>query len=363
MTAVPCEPGPNPSGPNLFGRVTIILVNWNGWSDSIACIESCLALDYPAFRILLCDNDSGDGSVEKILAWAKGEGEVARDPASPVPVEAPRRPRGVALLDRKAAERGEDGDGAELLIIRTGGNLGFAGGNNVGLRWAMAQGSDWCWLLNNDTVVPRDALAHLVKCAAGDPRIGLCGSTLMEYGAPDRVQAYAGAIDLRNFRGRHLGAGHPLANLDQAILDDPVRPQELLYPIGASILVSADFLASTGLMEESYFLYYEEADWVIRAGAQFRVAIARDSLVYHKHGASAGSTSDGRSARSTAFLYRSRLLIARRLAPGQMPQVVLSILSEAARSLLRGRKGRVIGAWRALLGLVRVPTPSKEASA
>lgn len=336
-------------------QVAIILVNWNGWRDSIACIESCLALDDAVFRIIVCDNASGDGSIDRIMAWARGDEHLESDPASPVKVSEPRRPRGVALLDRESAERGEDGDGAELLVVATGANLGFAGGNNVGLRWAMARGADYGWLLNNDTVVPTDALSRLVACMEADPRVGLCGSTMIEYSRPNHLQGYAAAVDLRTFRGRHLGAGRLVAELDQAMLDDHVRVHEMLYPIGASILVSAAFISKVGLMEESYFLYYEEADWTLRGEPDFTAAVARHSVVYHKVGASAGSTPQGVSARSVGFLYRSRLRIARRLAPGRTPRVVFGILEEACRALLRGRRGRVIGAVNALTGRVAVP--------
>lgn len=341
--------------PGTSARVAIILVNWNGWRDTIACIESCLALDHPAFRILVCDNASADGSVEAIAAWARGETEAARDPASPVTLAAPRRPSGITILDRAAAERGDDGDDAELLIVPTGANLGFAGGNNVGLRWAMAQDCAFAWLLNNDTVVPPNALRELIAKPVADASIGLCGSTMVEYAHPTTLQGYAAAINLRNFRSRHLGAGLPATALGQARRDDAVRPHETLYPIGASILVTAAFLAEVGLMEEGYFLYYEEVDWVLRGRTRFRVGIASDSIVYHKVGASAGSTPQGVSARSVQFLYRSRLRAARRLAPSQMPWVILGIVEEAARALLRGRHGRVIGAARALTGRVRIP--------
>lgn len=335
--------------------VAIVMVNWNGWEDTIACIQSCLALDYPAFRIVVCDNGSRDQSLERITAWARGEMSISMDPASPVPSLAPRLPRSVATFDRAAAEAGDDGNDAELVLIDTGGNLGFAGGNNVGLRWTLAREIDHAWLLNNDTVVPADALTHLVDAAAADPRVGLIGSTMIEYHRPDTLQAYAGAIDLRTFRGRHLGTGRHADAVEAAVAADPLRTHELLYPIGASMLATGPFLRSVGLMEESYFLYYEEADWVLRARPAFRAGLAPASRVYHKIGASAGSTPQGISARSVGFLYRSRLRAARRFAPGQLPRVTLGILDEVARALAKGRRGRAIGAFDALTGRVKVP--------
>lgn len=335
--------------------VAIVMVNWNAWQDTIACIQSCLALDYPAFRIMVCDNGSHDGSLERIAEWASGEVKAPVHPACPVPLPAPRLPRGVAKLDRAAAEDGDDGEGAELVLVDTGGNLGFAGGNNVGLRWMLARGIDHAWLLNNDTVVPPDALARLVDEALADPGLGLIGSVMIEYHRPDTLQAYAGAIDLRTFRARHLGSGWPANAVGAAIAADPLRAHEVLYPVGASMLATGPFLRWVGLMEESYFLYYEEADWVLRARAVFRASLAPASRVYHKIGASAGSTPQGVSSRSVGFLYRSRLLAARQFAVGQLPRVTLGILAEAGRALVKGRTGRAIGAFNALTGRVRVP--------
>lgn len=339
--------------------VAIVLVNWNGWQDTIACIRSCLKLTGHSFRILVCDNDSSDGSVERIMAWARGEAGFEPDPSSPVPLDISRLPDGVALLDRAAAERGDEAGGAELILVRTGGNLGFAGGNNVGLRWALARGCGHAWLLNNDTVVPPDALLTLVETMAKDGRIGLCGSLLLEYHAPEKVQACAGAVDLRTFRGRHIGPGLAVADghgIKRLCAGADLKTFELLYPVGASMLVSRAFLTDVGLMEEAYFLYYEEADWVLRGQARYRMAIATDSHVYHRHGASAGSTPQGFSARSVGFLYRSRLRIARQFAPGRLPQVAGSILLDAAKGLARGRTAKLRAAFRALTGRVAVPS-------
>lgn len=335
--------------------IAIILVNWNGWEDTIGCIRSCLALENVDFRIVVCDNASGDGSVQRIMAWANGDLDVPADPRSPAPVANPRLPRGTALLDRTSAEAGDNASGAELIIVETGGNLGFAGGNNVGLRWALARGASHAWLLNNDTVVPTDALAEMTAHLEANPEIGLCGSAMIEYGNPGRLQGYAGAMDLATFSGRHLAEGLPSSDPDAALARDPLRKNEVLYPIGASMLVTDQFLREVGLMEESYFLYYEEADWALRARGKFGVAIAPRSRVFHKVGASAGSLTEGVSAFSSGLLYRSRLMLARRFGHGLSPRLTLAISNELLRALIRGRKGQVIGMLKALLGRVKVP--------
>lgn len=347
------------------GKTAIVLVNWNGWRDSIACIRSCLTLRDAPFRIILCDNASADGSVDHILSWARGEVAAETDPHSPVPLT-DALPKGVALLDRAAAEAGDDGGDAQLIVVSTGGNLGFAGGNNVGLRWAMARDFDYMWLLNNDTVVPPDALSTLIAHHdAGDGKRGPCGSVLLEYEDPAHVQALAGALNMRNAQGRHLGVGLNAGELspigDVATLPG-VGAQDLVYPVGASMLVSRAFVDQVGLMEESYFLYYEEADWVCRARGRFTPAIAAASHVYHRHGASAGSTSDGRSVGSVSFLYRSRLLFARRFIGKRPLSVVVSMAEEAARALARGRTAKLRAMTRAMRGKVSVPYAGRTSS-
>lgn len=335
--------------------IAIILVNWNGWQDTVACVRACLALEGVEVRIVVCDNASNDGSVDQIESWARGSLDVPVDPASPVPLSGERLPQGVAILDRAQAEADDDAGGAELVIVRTGANLGFAGGNNVGMRWALQRGASHCWLLNNDTVVPPDALSKLVLHMQGAPQTGLCGSVMAEYHQPEQLQGYAGAMSMKTFRGRHLGAGMPSSAPLDAMQSDPLRPDEILYPIGASMLASRTFLEEVGLMDEQYFLYYEEADWVLRAGDKFDISIAPASMVYHKVGASAGELAKGMSASSAGFLYRSRLLAAQKWARAGRGRVIVGILEEMLRGLLRGRRGVFNGGLRALSGKVTPP--------
>lgn len=350
----------NRSEPQHAGEVAIVLVNWNGWRDSIDCIRSCLALGHRGRRIILCDNDSADGSADIIASWAAGALDVPIADDCPLRLDQQARPVSFATLDRASAEAGDDGAGAELIIVQTGGNLGFAGGNNVGMRWALARGCSHVWLLNNDTVVPADSLTRLLSasCAA---KAGLTGGMLADYEHPDRVQAFAGAISVSTFTSRHLGVGErlPLPEPARSIIDrHPLRAGEGHYPVGASILASAGFLRDVGLMNEEYFLYYEESDWVMRNAGRWPVVLAPESITYHRHGASAGTSAEGTSVGSVSFLYRSRLRAAARFAPDRLPAVRCAILWEAARALARGRTAKSRAAWRALRGQVSVPVSS-----
>lgn len=351
------EPTPQSEAPSTL----IVLVNWNGWRDSIACIQSCLALATPNVRIMLCDNASADGSVEHIRRWCVGE-EPAPEEPFPIPVDTSLRPASHAVLTKAEAEAGADGGGAQLLIVPTGGNLGFAGGNNVGLRWAQARQPTHVWLLNNDTVVPADALDALIGRLESNPKLGLVGSLMLQFERPDLIQGLAGAIKRKNFRGRHLGTALPIEAALTTDLASLVEPGELVYPIGASILISRDFLNEIGPMHEEYFLYYEEADWILRSESRFAMEIVKESRVYHRMGSSTGSGGSKLSPRSVGYLFRSRLLAARRFAPGNMPFVIAGILDEAGRAFLKGKMAKPIGAWNALLGRVQPPVVQQDAA-
>ena len=140
--------------------------------------------------------------------------------------------------------------------------------------------------------------------AARDERIGLCGSTLLYYDAPDTIQSLGGVFHPLLGGGINLGAGQPLRQLPST----EIVEAKLDYVVGASMLTSRRFLEDVGPMEESYFLYFEELNWSRRARRSFKQAWARDSLVYHKEGASIGTSSRTRSSDLSLYCYNLNLL-------------------------------------------------------
>jgi GT2 family glycosyltransferase len=156
-----------------------------------------------------------------------------------------------------------------------------------GFREAVTQGAQYVWILNNDTVVDCRALGYLVERMSLDHTIGLCGCTLLEYLDPHLVQAASGAhYDYRTTRTKNCGRGLT-AN---ARLDTCRVEKSITYVAGASVMAIRAYLQDVGLMNECYFLYFEELDWAIwgkRRG--FQLGYASDALVYHKQGASTGS--------------------------------------------------------------------------
>ena len=138
--------------------VYVILLNWNGWKDTIHCLESLFRSDYSDYRVIVCDNASTDGSMEKIKAWAEGKvmpDEELNDQLKPLVFPPVAKP--IAYVEYNRAEAEAGGNGSEkntpLVLIQNGSNDGFSAGNNVGIRYALKKNADYIWLLNNDTVV------------------------------------------------------------------------------------------------------------------------------------------------------------------------------------------------------------------
>ena len=344
----------------MTSRAIVILLNWNGWQDTIECLESLLASDYPDFQVVVCDNGSTDESLERIQAWADGHMQARRDglPWRKLDASPLRKPVMWVRYSRTEAERGGiAGQDAKLVLIDNEANLGFAAGNNVGLRYALARKEfAYFWLLNNDTVVARDALRRLVERMKAVPGAGMAGSTLLYYHQPDRVQAWGGGrYDPRLGVSSHLGI---LAPAEQKP-DVAEVEKEMAYVVGASLMVSRPFLENIGLMDERYFLYYEEIDWACRARDRYALAYAADSLVYHKEGGTVGSSHTGQaSALSMKFLYGNRLKFARRFYPRYLPSQWLRMGFECLVYLKRRQfaVARIILA--AMFGLLRLPIPS-----
>ena len=270
------------------------------------CLDSVFRIDGPTFVVVVCDNASSDQSLDRIEDWADGGQPTPGSGSSTYPsVHKPEKPIPVERLSRADAERGASA-GARLVLIQNGANLGFAGGCNVGVRFALAHAScAFVWLLNNDTVVDKAALTELVDLCIRDPSVGICGSQVRFFDDRQTVQSFGGRLDRWFCSTHHLFCGAKAAEVLET-------PADLDYVPGVSMLVTRAFLERVGLMAEEYFLYFEEIDWAERARPHFRPAVTMRSVVYHIGGASIGSPSEqgARGLRSDYFLLRGRLLFA-----------------------------------------------------
>jgi len=335
--------------PNIY----VLILNWNGWKDTIECLESVFRLDYDNYRVIVCDNDSSDNSLEYIKAWADGRLDVFVSPDNPLrDLSYPPVRKAIAYrqYDRKSAEAGGSPNDTDcpLILIQTGANLGFAGGNNVGLRYSLASRKpDFVWLLNNDTVVSKGALKELICSIAQYPFAGICGSLLINYYKPDFIQAAGAEFDRRLARGKHLLEGMPITT--PLIESDIIK--RMNYVVGASMLVTRCFLEKNGLLNENYFLYYEEIDWITRAAGCFELAISINSHVYHKEGSSTGRSNINSNA--LYYVQLSRLRYSYLYNRANVPLVYMHVLGSAAKSLFKGRYKMCFVSLRAAYKFIR----------
>jgi GT2 family glycosyltransferase len=339
--------------PEFAPPVAIILVNFNGWQDTIECMEACLKLKYPRFKIIVSDNASEDGSIDRLIAWSNGDqaipftSKVGQELAMPPT----NKPIAVELLrDGCAARNRSFNELAPITLIELKRNAGFGAGNNAGIKLAYECGAEYFWLLNNDTVPDPDALEGLVTRCLTEPSVGLCGSLVAFYDQPETLQlaggcSYYPTIGLaRRIAGDMPRRASPNQQIVEAKLD---------YVFGASCLVTRPFIDKVGLMEEDYFLYCEEIDWRYRAKGKFRLAFSADSLVYHKAGRSIGSKSikKERSPNSSYYLWRSRAMITRRYHKYGFPGLLLLGAAAILGELARGRINKARMIYRGMLGL------------
>lgn len=332
-------------------RLGVVLVNWRRAADTIECLESLLRSDIP-LRIVVVDNDSCDGSADRLVAWAAGD-----EPAttlSPVMAHLSTPPRNKPLRLRRltAADAATAApDEAAVTLIDAGGNLGFAGGNNLGLAFLFrASGIDAVWLLNNDTVVEPDAAQALLARMDATHNVGMCGTVVRYYHRPATIQALNGhRFSLWRGTSRGIGTGEPAA----APFDPARVARDTDFVLGASLAVSRRFFETIGPMTEAYFLYYEEIDWAYRNAGRFAIAFAHGAIVYHKEGGSIGSNAvrGRRSVTSDYYLVRSRLGFIRRRAPLLLPWHWALTVGTIGRRLARGQPKKALVLTRALLGL------------
>jgi GT2 family glycosyltransferase len=315
--------------------VAVILVNWNGWRDAIECISSVLTQTHGSLHIFLVDNDSRDQSVENICRWCENPAAVAQWRHHDGVVRITDRsttPIAARVVDNPGGVLPTPAPGCQVTVIRSGGNLGFAGGCNVGMRAAGVAAFDFIWLLNTDTVVHQGALAALVRRAQASEKIGMVGSTLRYYDRPDIIEALGGARFQRaTITTRQIGQGQ---RLDAVPIDAAAVERDMFYVAGASMFISNTFVREIGLMQEDYFLYFEELDWAMRGRDRFSWGYAPDSHVFHKSGATSSKVLPAFTAN---LYYRNRIRFAARFFPAQLPTVRRGLAVEFLRHAARGR--------------------------
>ncbi len=237
-------------------KVIILLLNWNGKADTLECLASLQKLTYPHFQVLIVDNGSNDDSVAVIRA---------------------KHP--------------------DIPILETNENLGFAGGNNVGIEWALRHLAEWILLLNNDTIVAPDLIEAFLSAAQEHPKAKILGAKILRYDHPKTIEHLGGFWNphIAEFHCPEAGqTDHPYFNMQKAD-----------YVCGAALFMHRSVPETIGLLEPNFFLLWEETDFCCRSRkAGLEVWTAPDARVWHK-----GSSSFvGGKPHMYYFWWRSRLL-------------------------------------------------------
>ena len=269
-------------------QVSCVVLNWNGWADTIECLGALHECRYPSLNVIVVDNGSTDDSVARIKA------------AHP-----------------------------DILVLESGKNLGFSAGNNIGIRYALAFGADYIWLLNNDARPAPGALLALVAKAASDRTIGAVASICYYADAPSTVQAWAGSrINLWIGHGGLCTEHHT---------DDWFDSLN-----GTSMLVARAAIENVGLLDEGFFLYWEDTEFCLRLRKNgWRIAAAPDSHVLHKVNASTGGNKIVLDRYQTA----SGLRLLRLHSPVPNLALFLFLAIRFSRRLLRLEFARCQAVW------------------
>jgi GT2 family glycosyltransferase len=287
--------------------VVSVILNTNRRQDTLECLASLAASDYPRHRTIVLDNASTDGSVEAIRT------------AFP-----------------------------DVQIIELSENLGYAGNNNVGIAAAVGQGADWVFVLNEDTVMAADCLSRLVEAGERDARIGIVGPMVYHHGEPEVIQS-AGGKFTRYWNSFHLGQN----TLDEGQF---TAPHEVDWISGCGILVRGGVIEQLGMIDARYFYFWEETEWCLRASrAGWRIVHVPLAKLWHK-----GVQRDYQPKPTvTYYETRNRLLtLAKHHAPAGVRlmawlQIARTLTSWTVKPKWRGMAGHRHAMWRGAADYLR----------
>ncbi|MCS5490997.1 glycosyltransferase family 2 protein [Algoriphagus limi] len=239
--------------------VAIILVNWNGISFTRACLQSLQSLDYPNHEIFVVDNGS-------------------------------ENPEGAQLKE----------EFPHIHLLETGKNLGFSGGNNVGIRKGLELGFSHILLLNNDTEVEADFLGKMMHQFSQNPKLGVLQPLICFLHEKQKIWSAGGKWQ------KTLGRAITLGDR-QNIQDYLIKTEQLDWATGCCMLVKREAILETGLLNEQYFAYFEDVEWSLRIREKgFEIGLVADAKIYHEAGASSKKKHEEGVLSPQVFYYHVR---------------------------------------------------------
>ena len=270
-------------------NVSIIILNWNKWEDTLECLESLYQINYNNYNIILIDNGSKDESIKKIEEYCKGKIEIKSDffkyskDNKPIKIFQLNEEE----LEHKKAINNEFSSlppNEKLILIKNHKNYGFAEGNNIGIKFTLKTfNPDYILLLNNDTVVEKTFLNELVDVASSDPKIGVTGPKIYYYdykGRKDVINFAGEKINFYTSRGKRFGR----FEIDKG-QHEKIRENDKID--GSCMLIKREVIEKVGMFDPIYFAYWEEADLCVRIkNAGFKLIYAPKAQIWHKIGVS-----------------------------------------------------------------------------
>ena len=278
-------------------KVKIIILNWNGWEDTIECLESLYQIDYPNFDVLVVDNDSKDESIDKIHMYLDGKLEVKSKFLNYDPDNKPIKYLEYSEDRYPQLDTSEGLDARNLYILKNNENYGFAEGNNIAIKVALRSNPDYIMLLNNDTVVEHDFLNKLVKVAEEDEQVGVVGPAIYYYdyeGRTDVPSNICGVVNIKHYPGYY----------DMVDKDPTVKPGNLEcdWVSGAAMMIKTKEVPIKYLNNQLFF-GNEDIDMCINLKKMgYKIVNVHSSRIWHKEGVS-------RKKRSSAVVKKVKMEI------------------------------------------------------
>ena len=267
----------------MYPKVSIIILNWNGWKDTIECLESLYQINYPNYNVIVVDNGSEDDSIEKIKEYTNKKIEKKFFD---------KKNKAIAIIEYNEKELGTKKSlltNKNLILIKNPKNYGFVRGNNIAMEFALNNlQPGYVLLLNNDTVVEKKFLDELVVVAENKNNVGFVGPKIYfynyknkNYSINDNIIQHAGATqNLWNFKPKHIGYGKKDIGQYNEI-------KKVDYIHGSCILAKTQTILEVGLLDEDYVSYREENDWCMRGHKKgWKSFYTYKSVIWHKGGGS-----------------------------------------------------------------------------
>lgn len=218
-------------------KVFILVLNYNGYKDTIECVDSLLNISYENFKIIIIDNKSSDDS----------------------------------LLELKKQKWGE-----MVEILELDKNYGYAAGNNKGIEYALINGAEYICVLNNDVIVEKDFLSNLVNKYKKNNNIAVIGPAICEYNDSEIIQSTGAFINLKKGQVPPINNGIKIEEIGEKDISCD-------YIGGACMLFNKNIIEKFGFIPENYFLFFEETEWCYKIKKSgMNIICSTDSIIYHK---------------------------------------------------------------------------------